>query len=87
MTPDREVIPDRERSFETAPGGSLSLGMDAPMDAPISHVHVHAWSDGERSYRHAHVMPDSSIHRFASRAHSHLNGRHSHPHGHREFRR
>ena len=52
----------------------------------VKHTHVHSWIGGQRSFTHAHPWPTHSDAPDASRPHRHLNGHHSHPHGHGGYR-
>ena len=50
------------------------------------HEHLHLFGDGLRAMAHAHPHPLGDWPKdrdpLATRAHRHVNGRHSHPHGH-----
>ena len=63
---------------------------------PVEHTHVHRWEGGDRSLIHAHPMPNADPltnrmlwgtegESWVNRPHRHVNGRHSHPHGHAEY--
>ena len=54
----------------------------APPESAIEHEHVHRFMDGIHVLRHAHPMPADGQDREAIRPHRHVNGSHSHPHGH-----
>lgn len=44
------------------------------------HEHLHLFEDGLRRLVHAHRYPEDANDPLATRAHSHTNGQHSHPH-------
>lgn len=46
------------------------------------HEHLHLFGDGLRALVHAHPDPGDAGEGSALRPHRHVNGRHSHPHGH-----
>lgn len=49
---------------------------------PHRHEHLHWFADGLAAFVHEHLPPQSEDDPLATRAHSHVNGRHSHPHDH-----
>lgn len=46
------------------------------------HEHLHLFADGLRRFVHLHPYPAGELDRLAAHPHRHVNGRHSHPHGH-----
>jgi hypothetical protein len=62
-------------------GGTGDLAIETTWGA-WQHEHTHSWEDGTRHLRHGHERPTSGEDPNAARPHRHINGYHSHPHGH-----
>jgi hypothetical protein len=69
-----------------AEGGGTAYLHVATSDGGWRHTHTHSWMDGTRSFTHAHDYPQSANDPNATRPHRHVNGHHSHPHGHEAYR-
>lgn len=54
-----------------------------PVD--VEHEHIHNWLGGFRVVRHAHPVGKELPPHMELKPHTHSNGRHSHPHGHRLY--
>lgn len=50
------------------------------------HEHLHLFGDGLRYFIHSHPYPKDSSESLFAREHRHLNGSHSHPHGHKDYK-
>lgn len=51
----------------------------------VEHTHIHKYMDGERKYTHSHTLGEHLDSKDIAKRHLHVNGAHSHPHGHKGF--